>query len=130
METLNEVDGIVEQLREKHGALNTVEQLNCLAHMYQSQKHGSLDSPPSLPYFKTAKPRSSSTQCSQDTTAMSHPSPSPPTSVVSPSKRVDLGTECMKQLELWHSLLEKGGISKEQCDDLQRTILEDVKENF
>ena len=55
----------------------------------------------------------------------SHSCLSPPSAGISPSKRVTLHTECMKELEMWHSLLEKGGISKEQYADLQQTILKD-----
>ena len=129
--TLAEVEEVIKQLREKHGTLYSVEQLNCWAHMYQTQKHGSLDIPPNLPYFKAAKhSRSSARNDSQDSTIPSRASLSPPSCGISPSKRVTLRTECMKQLELWHSLLEKGGISKDQYDDLQQTILEDIKDNF
>ena len=45
---LAEVEDILVKLKEKHGSQYTVEQLNCWAYMYQSQKHGSLDSPPIL----------------------------------------------------------------------------------
>ena len=45
------------------------------------------------------------------------------------SERITLRTECMKQLEIWHSLLEKGCITKEIYADVQHTILEDIK-NF
>ena len=58
-EALSEVEKII-QLREKHGTLYTIEQLNCWAHMYHTQKHGSLDSPPNLPYFVGTKHRRSS----------------------------------------------------------------------
>ncbi len=119
---------VVQQLRRKHGTLYTVEQLNCWVHMYQSQKHGSLEFPPNLPYFKATKHKSSSTL--KDTAGPSHPSLSSPTCGISPSKRITLRTECMKQLELWHSLLKKGGITKETYDDLQRIILKDIKDNL
>ena len=49
---------------------------------------------------------------------------------ISPSKRVSLRTESIKQLELWHSLLENGGITKDQYKNLKCTILEDIKGNF
>ena len=126
-ETLTEVEELIKQLREKHGSLYSPEQLNCWAHMHQTKKHGSLETPPNLPYFRAAKRKwSSAVTNTQDTP--SYPSFTP--SGLSPSKRVTLRTECMKQLELWHSLLEKGGITKEQYDELQHTILDDIKENF
>ena len=117
---LSEVEKTIEDLRKKHGSLYSVEQLNCWAHMYQTQKHGSLEEPPDLPYFKAVK--------SKPTGRASNSLPS--SSGISPTKRVTLRTECMKQLELWHSLLEKGGITKEQYESLQHTILDDIKDNF
>ena len=127
-ETLSEVEKLLQQLRGKRGTLYMVEQLNCWAHMYQSQEHGSLEFPPNPPYFVGTKHKKSMTSTSKDTTGPSR-SPSLPTCGISPSKRVTLRTECMKQLEIWHSLLEKGGITKETYD-LQHTILQDIKENF
>ena len=124
---ITEVEDVVKQLKEKHGSLYTVEQLNCWAHMYQSQKHGSLDFLPNLPYFRGTKHQRSTSSKDNSAGTASQNSSRPG---MSPTKRVTLRTECMKQLELWHSLLEKGGISKETYDDMQRTILEDIKENF
>ena len=48
---------------------------------------------------------------------------------ISPSKRVNLRTESIKQLVGWHSLLEKGGIFQEVYEDMQQAILKDVKNN-
>ena len=119
--TVSEVEGIVIKLQEKHASLYTVEQLNCWAHMFHTKKHSSLDSPPNLPYFKAAKDKKSTAVAAHDT----HSSHSLP-SGISPSKRVNLRTECIKQLELWYSLLEKGGITQEQYDDFQGIILNDM----
>ena len=47
--------------------------------------------------------------------------------MVSPSKKVNLRSESIKQLVDWHSLLEKGGISKEQYDEVQQVILKEIK---
>ena len=118
---LSEVEDIVVKLKEKHGSLYTAEQLNCWAHMYQTEKHGSLDFPPNLPYFRGRKHQTGSKGNSAESVQ------NPPQPGISPTKRVSLRTECVKQLELWHSLLEKGGISKETYDDMQRDILEDIK---
>ena len=46
---------------------------------------------------------------------------------VSPGKRVNLRGQCVHQLLQLHDLLEKGAINKEQCDDMQSAILNDVK---
>ena len=47
---------------------------------------------------------------------------------MSPAKRVALRTQCTEQLERWHQLMEKGGITKEQYDDLQDNILSEIKQ--
>ena len=44
----------------------------------------------------------------------------------SPGKRLLMRTEYIFQLEKWHSLQEKGGITKEQYDDLQVKIMEEM----
>ena len=51
---------------------------------------------------------------------------------VSPSKHdcVYLRSECISQLDRWHSLLEKGCISQEQYDQFKVTILKDIIMNF
>ena len=49
---------------------------------------------------------------------------------ISPSKRVNLHTESIGQLVEWHSLLEKGGISREVYEDMQQAILKDIKDNM
>ena len=72
--------------------------------------------------------RKAMTPTSMDTAgpSCSSRSPSSLTGGISLSKQVTLHTEFMNQLAIWHSLLEKGGITKETYD-LQHTIL---KENF
>ena len=46
---------------------------------------------------------------------------------VSPGKRVNLRGQCVQQLLQLHELLEKGGINKQQYDEMQSTIMGDVK---
>ena len=46
---------------------------------------------------------------------------------VSPGKRVNLRGQCVQQLLQLHQLLERGGISKQQHDDMQSTIMGDVR---
>ena len=43
---------------------------------------------------------------------------------------LNLRSESIRQLTDWHALLEKGGISKEQYDDIQCAILKDMKDNM
>ena len=46
---------------------------------------------------------------------------------LSPAKRVNLRTQCLEQLKGWQDLMHKGGISKEQYEELQADILSEVK---
>ena len=127
--SISEVEETIDQLKKIHGSLYTVEQMNCWAHMYQTNqtnKHGSLKNPPDLPYFKATKAKQSSHVSSASLPSSSSTS----TACISPSKRVSLRTECIKQLELWHSLLENGGITKDQYENLKCTILDDIKGNL
>ena len=46
---------------------------------------------------------------------------------VSPGKRVNLRGQCVQQLLQLHELLEKGGINKGQYDEMQSTIMDELK---
>ena len=46
---------------------------------------------------------------------------------MSPGKKVQLRDQLVEQLLKWHDLLEKGGINQIQYDEMQATIMEDVK---
>lgn len=46
---------------------------------------------------------------------------------LSPAKRVNLRTQYLEQLKGWQDLMQKGGISKEQYEELQADILSEVK---
>ena len=123
-QTIDIVEDIVTKLKEKHGQKFTTEQLSCWAHMYNMGKHGNLETPPNLPFFSGTKKHSSGAHGGSD----SHPVEK--SAVMSPSKRVNLRSESIRQLSDWHALLEKGGISKEQYDDIQGAILKDMKSNM
>ena len=86
---MSEVD-IVGKRKEKHGEKYTPVQLNCWAHMINTHKHESLDSPPKKSFL--GKKRSGDTPG------------------VSPGKRITLRSECIDQLDKWHSLKERGVI--------------------
>ena len=45
----------------------------------------------------------------------------------SPGKRVHLRTELFTQLEKLEGLYEKGCVTKEQCDELKKSIMGDIK---
>lgn len=106
LDRMNEVDDIVSELKEKHGEKFTPVQLNCWAHMINTNKHDSLDIPPDKPFFGKSRKESVG---------------------VSPGKRISLRSECINQLDKWHQLKERGVISGDQYDELQKTILTDIK---
>ena len=109
-EKISEVEIIVKKLKERHKSFYSVEKLNAMAHMIDIGKH---DVPPDLPYFRGKH--------SSSRTPLTRPAISP-----SPSKRIDMRTQLLSQMEKWHSLLEKGGITQDQYDDLQSAILKDI----
>ena len=102
-------DNIVTKLKEKHGEKYTPVQLNCWAHMIHTHKHDSMEEPPNKSFFGKKKP--------SDANASS----------VSPGKRISLRSECINQLDKWHQLKERGVITGEQYEELQKTILVDIK---
>ena len=86
------------------------------AHVIHIGKHSSRETPPNLPFFqknKGAAPPSTSVL--------------PSTSeAVSPGKRISLRSECMNQLDKWHSLIDRGIITQKQYEDMQKAILKDM----
>lgn len=125
---IRDVEDIMKQLKEKHGQMYSTEQYSCWAHMFHMEKHRSLEVPPGLPFFSQSRGKKpiQSTLSPQPATIECLNEQQKP----SPSKRVNLRSESIKQLVDWHSLLEKGGISKEQYEDMQEAILKDIKENL
>ena len=73
------------------------------------KKHLSYDEPPNKPFFRSSR-KSSST----------------PAAGVSPGKRIDMRGQCVDQLLKSHQLFEKGVISKEQYEEFQASILNEV----
>ena len=114
---MEQVDGIVDTLREKHGDLYSVEKLNAWAHLIHMGKHSSYENP----YFK--KP------CKESRVSEQQVIETQSTSSLSPMKRIQLCSECIDQLTKLHTLLEKGGVPGEQYDSLKKAILGDIQ-NF
>ena len=118
---LDEVDFIYEDLQKKHDkSVYSSEQLRAWAHLIHLKKHASYDDPPKKPFFKTTKEKLKS--------------PSEPagikvesTASISPGKRLGLRSQCIDQLSQWHSLLEKGAITKQQYESMQTSIMDDMK---
>ena len=91
---VSEVDEIVSKLKKKHGEKYTPVRLNCWAHMVNTHKHESLDSPPKRSFFRKKR--------SADAPG------------ISPGKRITLYSECIDQLDKWYKLKERGVITKEE----------------
>ena len=121
---VSEVEEIIKDLREKHGTNFNVEQFSMWAHIIHIGKHSSREAPPDLPFFQ---------QGNKKTTVAPSSSASIPTSsssvAVSSGKRVSLRSECINQLDKWHSLLEKG-ITQEQYEEMQKAIVKDMHKLF
>lgn len=105
---LQEVEKIVEELKEKHAASYDIEKLNAWAHLLHMGKH---ETPSNLPYFGKGGGGMKDKRKSQKTQPVEISS--------SPSKRLGLCGECIEQLSKWHTLLEKGAISVQQYDELK-----------
>ncbi len=108
---MSEVDRIVDELEAKHreSGLYSPEQTRVWAHMLQMGKHDSYINPPSKRFFKTAKPDKHVQEG------------------LSPSKRLNMRSECMNQIDKWHSLMERGAITTDQYKEYQDAILADMK---
>ncbi len=104
---VSEVEEIVEKLQKKHENKHTSEQYRAWAHMLQMQKHTLCDNPPDKPSFGKSRKRVEVG--------------------ISPIKRIGLRSECIEQLDKWYRLRERGVISAEQYEEMQQTILTDIK---
>ena len=91
-----------------------MEQFRVWAHMIHMKKHSSYVDPPDKHFFRKHIAMKNKTSTLAE---------------LSPVKRINLRTECINQLDKWHThmLLEKGAISSEQYTQLQETILGDIK---
>ena len=115
--SINAVQTLVEELKEKHGSKCTIEYLNAWAHMINMGKHSSKKHPPNLPFFGKKKTK---------TVEVMSVTPSTCSHADSPNKRVGVRTQCIDQLTKWHELLKSGAISQSQYEELKGTILKDM----
>ena len=129
-EKMAEVEEVYQTLEKKHGNSWKPEQLRAWANMYQMKKHTSLEVPPSGRFFgkQVSKPSPHATKADAVPASEVCGPLISSNQTMSPAKRVALRTQCIEQLERWHQLMEKGGITKEQYDDLQDNILSEIKQ--
>ena len=100
-----ELQEIVDELEKRHSKKYTIEQLRAWGNMMMMKKHDSYDRPPDKPFFKQQ----------------------PATAIRSLGRRIHYRSECMDQLDKWHSLLQCGVITQEQYTEMQESILSDIK---
>jgi len=107
LQKVDELEEILDKLKSKQkGSKYTPEQLHAWAHTIQMGKHNSYDAPPNKPFFGKQ---------------------SQPNTVSSPGKRIQLRTQCIDQLTKWHRLMEDQVISKEEYQEMHKTIMSDIK---
>lgn len=75
-------------------------------------KHSSYDYPPDKPFLGKSRKKDSESSAEAG---------------ISPGKRIGLRSECIDQLDKWHRLRERGVISAEQYEEMQQTILTDIR---
>ena len=120
-EKMSEVEEIIKNLKTKHDSQYTDEQLRVWAHMIHLKKHDSMESPPCKPFFKSKTANNSSPLKPITNSHL-------PKTGASPSRKIGLRSECIKQLSEWHTLYDKGGITEDQYRDLKSSILGDIKD--
>ena len=86
------------------------------------KKHSSFDDPPNYPFFRGYKKRVAQQDVSTTPVKQGN-------AVVrlSPGKRLSMRSELIDQLGKSVSLLEKGALSQEEYDELQKNIKTDIK---
>ena len=99
-----EVEEIANDLETRHGNRYTREQYTVWAHMIHLKKHHSRDDAPDKSFFRgsRSKKASGSTQSTPSTSGNSSPLPTG----ILPGKCIQLRSQSMQQLEMWHSLYE------------------------
>jgi len=114
----DEVDTIYLKLKEKHEGNFKPEQLNTWAHMLHLKTHDSFDVPPNKPFFN----RKRSSGSAEDTV-----SKKPDTSGTFSGQRITIRSQLIDQLKKSQELIDCGAIDREMFDELQRTIISDIK---
>ena len=116
---ISEVQEIVTKLQSKHGTRFTPEQYHAWAQLIQMGKQTSYDEPPQYTFFKGAPKKSTSATLGSGAVSQA--------TINSPGKRVHLRTELFIQLEKLEGLFKQGSLTREQCDELKKSIMGDIK---
>lgn len=119
----DQVDAIVQKLRDKHQDRFSPPQLNTWAHCIHMKTHSSYDDPPDKPFFRAGSSKHTKSSDKQDSPSIAAQASDP----ISPGKRINLRSKCMDQIEKWHQLFMKGIISEEQYKELVDKVWNDIK---
>uniref|UniRef100_A0A1X7TNV0 Uncharacterized protein n=1 Tax=Amphimedon queenslandica TaxID=400682 RepID=A0A1X7TNV0_AMPQE len=96
------VDKLAEELKERHGDKYSRVQCKLWAEAIDVQQHKSKDVPPNGPIWSNPKAKRKVS------------SPPKASTTVSPGRKIDLQEKLLKQIEMVHSIFEKGAITEEQ----------------
>lgn len=115
------VDEIYKKIHNEHGSRYSTEQKRAWAHLIELGKHDSITQPPRKRFFQSTSSTMSGSPAKSTASVTTSVTTSPG------RRRVSIRSECIDQLQKWHSLLDCGAISRQQYDELQSTILSDIK---
>ncbi len=121
-----QVEEICQKLKERHASKYKPEQLRTWAHMVHVGTHDSLETLPDKPFFRGVgqkRPLEPTTTTSSNTPERKKAVPVS----LSPGRRVNIRSELIDQLKKCQDLVETGAISHDMFEDLQGTILKDIK---
>ena len=119
-EKLTEVQEILKKLQDKHKSEYSAEQLHTWANLIQMKKHESFDNPPNYPFFRGYK-----RQAQDKASPSSFGSQTP--AAISPGRRLNMRSELIDQLGKCVNLFEKGALSHDEYQDMQKTIVTEIK---
>ena len=102
-----------------HKGKFSAEQLHTWANLIQMKKHASYDDPPDYPFFRGHAGQHAGHTSKEN--LPSHPEGVPP------SQRLNMRSELIDQLGKCVSLREKGALSDEEYQELQKSIMTDIK---
>ncbi len=116
-----EVWEILKKLKGKHETTYSPEQLHTWANLIQMKKHSSLDCPINYPFFRNSDQGKGITLKSACCYTLGS------TAEASPSKRMSMRCELIDQLGQCVNLLEKGALSEDQYQELQKSTMTHIK---
>ena len=123
---MRKVDEIYDKLHAAHGNKYSAEQKRAWAHLVELGNHDSLDAPPKKPFFHNHSISNSNSPSRPSAASKSAVTPTS-SSPGQAGRRVSIRSECIDQLKKWHALLDCGAINQQQYEELQGTILSDIK---